>query len=98
MCFRVLGTIVMALYGNMRHRGLEILQHTAVLSSVGGGKLRKCARRRQVWPDHIIERAAATLRKPAIAGVLQLLHAEGEGDISAAGGHRIDRSAKCFGA
>ena len=41
---------------------------------------------------------AGALRQSAVAGVLELLAAEGEGDVARAGGDRVHRTAECLGA
>jgi hypothetical protein len=43
-----------------------------------------------------VKRAGIGHRQAAIAGVLQLLDAQGDGDVGRAGGHGIDRAAEGF--
>ena len=95
---RVLRAVVVALHRDMRHRALEVFLVDAVLGAVGRGELRERARRRDVGPGHVLQRAATALRQAAVAGVLELLDAERERDVDRAGGDRVHRTAERLGA
>ena len=90
--------VVVALDRDVRHGPLQVLRRLAVLGAVGGGELGERAGRRQVRPPHGVERAAPALRQAAVAGVLELLHAERQRDVGRAGGHGVDRAAERLGA
>ena len=94
----VLGAVVVALDGDVRHGVLEVLGVDLVLGAIGGGELGEAPRCRGVGVDHVVERPAPALRQAAVAGVLELLHAHGERDVGGAGGHRVDRAAERLGA
>ena len=82
----------------MGHRLLQVARVAAVLGYIRARKLGEAAGRRKIGPEHRVERAARTLRQAAVAGVLELLHAERERDIAGSGSNRVDRAAKSFGA
>src|SRR5260221_6425164 len=97
MRLRIAAAIVVALHRDMRHRLLEVVARHAVLGAVGGGELGEAAGRRDIGPEHRIERAAPALRQPAIAGVLELFDAERQRDVAGAGGNGVGRAAERLG-
>ena len=64
-----------------------------VLGRVGRGQLREETRRRAVWHPLPAQRAEVGpgVGKPAVARVLQLLHAHGQADVIGARGDGVDR-------
>src|SRR5471032_3441063 len=69
-----------------------------MFGDISARKLGEAAGRGKIGPEHRTKRAARTLRQAAIAGVLELLHAERERDIAGSGSNRVDCAAKSFGA
>jgi hypothetical protein len=75
----------MALPRDVADRLLEVLGADVVGGHVGGGELGEVARRRAVGAPQRLQRAAAAARQAAVAGVLQLLDAQRQGEVGAMG-------------
>src|SRR6185312_6331359 len=82
---RVARPVIVALDGYVRHGALQVLGVHTMLGAIGGGELGEAAGRRGIRVGHVVERAAPALRQAAVAGVLQLLDTEGEGNVGGAG-------------
>ena len=65
---------------------------------IGPGELREGAGRGAIGHPQIVVQTLGAERQPAVAGVLELLDADGERNIASARGHGIGRSAQGLGA
>ena len=94
----ILRAVLMTLPGDAADRALEVVLRYAVLGAIARGELRKARRRRAVRHDQVVERSLGLHRQSAVAGVLELLGADGERDVDRAGRHGVGRPSQCLGA
>ncbi len=98
MGLRILGAVLVALPRDVANRPLEVLARHAVRGHVGGGELGEVARRRAVGAPQRLQRAATAARQAAVAGVLQLLDAQRDRDVSSARGDGVAGATEGLGA
>ena len=98
MGLRILGAVLVALPRDVADRLLEVLARDAVRGHVGGGELGEVARRRAARVPQDLQRAATAARQAAVAGVLELLDADGQREIGRARGDGIAGAAEGLGA
>ena len=94
----ILNPVRMALHRDPGHRALEIVLVHPVRAAVAGRELREHPGRGEVRPVHVVGDPAGALGQSAVAGVLELLAAEGEGDVAGPRRHRVHRAPERLGA
>ncbi|MCY1547888.1 hypothetical protein D9M68_839680 [compost metagenome] len=97
MCLGVFRAVGMALDRDMRNRPLEQPRIDAMLAAVGGGQLGEVGRRHRIGIPLRNVGADRGHRQAAVAGVLELFHAQCDRDVAGTGGHRVHRCADGFG-
>ncbi|MDT4871532.1 hypothetical protein FQZ97_1066640 [compost metagenome] len=92
----VLRTVGVALDRDAGNRPLEQVGLDVVARAIGRGQLGEVGRRhgRRIPLRNI--GANGGHRQAAVAGVLEFLHAQRQGDVAGARGHRVDRRADRF--
>ena len=92
----VQGAVRVVLGGHVGHGGPELLRRDAVALPVRGHEQAEVGWRRGVHPGAVI----LDLRRDqaGVAGVLELFHADGHGDVHGAAGDGVDRRAQRLGA
>ena len=94
----VLRPVRVALDGDPGHRALEIVLVHPVRAPVAGRELGEHPGSGEVRPVHVVGDPAGALGEAAVAGVLELLAAEGEGHVARPRRHRVDRPPERLGA